>query len=75
MRGAQRSSLTNQGALLLRLQDEWELRGARGHPVPGRELSQCLADLGITGTPIPRGQLAGETKGGTLQCQTGSLEP
>lgn len=57
MRGAQRSSLTNWDALLLRLRGG--LTGARAHPKPGKRLSRCLADLGPTETPPLRGQLDG----------------
>lgn len=75
MRGAQRSSLTNWDALLLRLRGG--LTGARAHPKPGRRLSRCLADLGPTGTP--RGQLDGwmdrEGRGGMLQSKCGPCHP
>lgn len=81
MRGAQRSSLTNWDALLLRLRGG--LTGARARPAAGRGLGRCRADPGPTGTPPPRGRPAarmdgwmdGEARGGMLQSKPASLGP
>lgn len=52
MRGAQRSGLTNWGALLLRLLGGWG--GWLGHTQGSGRGQHCPADAGIPGMPMPR---------------------
>lgn len=74
MRGAQRSSLTNRGALLLRLRRGWE------EPWRAQRLGGGSAGTQLTLASQKRqcqeaSQLDGETKGGMLRSKTGSLGP